>query len=125
MPRMNTPSERLCRALTLRGYECQPAAIVQVLARHGVRVSRQLARKWLHSGAKYMRPMHLWALSDALDVSARWLAAIDESAMMKPLNLTRREERAVLIVRAMKPNDADAWIKAGESAHRGRKPRQK
>lgn len=53
MPRMNTPSERLCRALTLRGYECRPAVIVQLLARHGVQVSRQLAAKWLDSGAKF------------------------------------------------------------------------
>jgi len=92
MPRVNTPAARLCRALTLRGHECRPAEIVKLMREHGHTVSRQLAARWLSSGTKYMKPVHLWALADALDISARWLAAIDDkTAMLKPLNLSAHE----------------------------------
>lgn len=111
MPRVNTSAERLRHAMTLRGIDARPAALVALMRQHGHNISRQLARLWMQTGSQSMRPRHLWALADALDVSARWLAAIDDSAMLKPTNLTSAEERTILALRQAPAKERAALVR--------------
>lgn len=114
---MATTPSRLRAALRQNGVDWEkPAEISRFIKlKTGRDINRQTVANWVKDSQRFMEPEFLWLMADALGVSARWLAAIDNSAMEKPMNLSLDEANALDLYRQLKAlGKAQEWAELGQ-----------
>ena len=113
---MSSPSGRFRTIVQLRYGTTSPTEIARKLsAATGLSISRQNVSGWLKPGSKFIEPPILYPVSDALDVSARWLCAIDDSAMNKPRNFSIEEAKIIDLFYSMSPEAQQEWKRQGQT----------
>jgi transcriptional regulator with XRE-family HTH domain len=100
--------ERIRAAMLAAGY-----ANPGMLARR-LKLPRQTVHRWLAGGIKNMTYDNLFALADALNVSARWLALGDVDPS-KYLLKDEQEVEMMAVMREMSPRTRAQWLAVGRS----------
>jgi len=98
---------RIRIGMAMRGIST-PAALARKM-----KLPRQTIQKWIEGSVTRLEPENLFALADALGVSARWLG-IKDGPPQKPLVLDLEQNKVLEVYEAL--NDEalrDAWLQSG------------
>lgn len=80
-----------------------------------MKVNRQTVHNWTTGRGDKLTPQMLYALSDALNVNARWLALGPPHSPAKPAFLNPEEHETLQIRRALDSETLDQWLSHGRT----------
>lgn len=78
-----------------------------------MKLNRQTVHRWVDGQGDKLTPEHLFKLSDALQVSARWLALGPPESPVSPRHIDTEADELLQIRDALPQDARDQWLSSG------------